>query len=73
MPVLDLRDHVIARCAENLGRCGGGRAVRVPSRSVQSGCDALGHEGMIGRVKLDVIAAESLSVVCVELRSVLVC
>jgi len=54
---------------------GRGRWCRVvaPRRGLQTGGDALGHELMISRMKLDEIAAKALGIEAFQLRWALVC
>ena len=63
VPVLDLRDHVEARGARDLGRRGAARRVR-PARSRHAGRRAMlsRHEVVIGRMELDHVAAKALGV-----------
>ena len=74
MPGLDLCRHVEARGAQDLRRCLGGRGrrrrVSVPGRGGEALGDARAHEIVIGRVELDGVAAEPLSVERLELRRV---
>jgi hypothetical protein len=72
VPGFDLRRHVEARGAAHLRGCARRRSILAPGRGRQAGGDALRHEMVVGRVKLDDVAAKALGVERSQLGWVLV-
>jgi hypothetical protein len=62
MPGLDLGRHVEFRRARDLGCAARRLAQRIPGRIVDTGVGGVRHQLVIGRVKLDLIAAKAARV-----------
>ena len=72
MPGLDLRGHVEFCRAYHFRRAAGRLAVGIPGRIVHAGMRAVRHQLVIGRVKLDLVAAVAAGIEGAQLWRILV-
>ena len=72
MSGFDLGGHVEFRGAYHFGRAAGRLALRVPGRIVNAGVGAVGHQFVIGRMKLDLVTPVAAGIESPQLGRVLV-
>ena len=72
MPSLDLRGHVKFCRAHHLRRAAGRPALRVPGRIMHAGMRGVRHQLVIGRMKLDLVAAVAAGIEGAQFWCVLV-